>query len=221
MKFLIKNIKLMFNYKVSIVFAVCFIINIFYSFNNFSQVLEGVKGEFNLFTAIPWIALLFPFFLLTGAYFSNSDEIYTFVIIRKQNLINYYLIYYLTIIFTTLFYCLLYFFVAIILGGNMTDVFLSVLLIGLSLLFLSSVQLLIYSIKKNALLSIGVVLAIILFALVFPNSKLSIGSWAMLIRSNLKSSMGYNVMLTSIIQIVLTIIFNAFTIVFNRIKKVV
>ena len=103
----------------------------------------------------------------------------------------------------------------------MTDIFLSVLLIGLSLLFLSSVQLLIYSIKKNALLSIGVVLAIILFALVFPNSKLSIGSWAMLIRSNLKSSMGYNVMLTSIIQIVLTIIFNAFTIVFNRIKKVV
>ncbi len=219
MSFFIKNLKMMFNRKIVLTVAVCFAVNVFYSLNNFPEVLLGVKNGFEIYTAIPWISVIFPFFLGTGAYFAAMEDISTFTFPRIKSVSKYYTHYYLTLIFSSIVYCLFYGAIAIALGGKIIDTLFCVGLLTLNLLFISTIQCAVYSIKKSTLLSIGIVLVIILVSLIFPKSHFNIGAWGMLIRSNIKATYGFNIINTTAVQIISIVIGNIVIAVTNKNKK--
>lgn len=219
MSFFIKNLKMMFNRKIVLTVVVCFAVNVFYSLNNFPEVLLGVKNGFEIYTAIPWISVIFPFFLGTGAYFAAMEDISTFSFPRIKGVGRYYIYYYLTLIFSSVVYCLFYGVIAIALGGEIIDTLFCVGLLTLNLLFISTIQCAVYSIKKNTLLSIGVVLVIILVSLMFPKPHFNIGAWGMLVRSNIKVNYGFSVIIITVIQIIFTVIGNIVIAVTNKNKK--
>ncbi len=219
MRFFLNNLKMMFNRKIVLTVVICFAVNVFYSLDKFPQVLFGVKNGFEIYTAIPWISVIFPFFLGTGAYFSAMDDISLFTFPKIKSIGKYYGYYYLTLIFSSAVYCLFYGAIAIILGGEIIDTLFCIVLLALNLLFISTIQCAVYSMKKNILLSIAIVLFIILASLIFPKSHFNIGAWGMLVRSNVKADYGFNTIITTVIQIVFTVICNAIIVITNKNKK--
>lgn len=219
MRFFLNNLKMMFNRKIVLTVVICFTVNVFYSLDKFPQVLFGVKNGFEIYTAIPWISVIFPFFLGTGAYFAAMEDISLFTFPKIKSIGKYYGYYYLTLIFSSAVYCLFYGAIAIILGGEIIDTLFCIVLLALNLLFISTIQCAVYSIKKNILLSIGIVLVIILASLIFPKSHFNIGAWGMLVRSNVKVDYGFNAIITTVIQIVFTVICNAIIVITNKNKK--
>ncbi len=219
MRFFLSNLKMMFNRKIVLTVVICFAVNVFYSLDKFPQVLFGVKNGFEIYTAIPWISVIFPFFLGTGAYFAAMEDISLFTFPKIKSIGKYYGYYYLTLIFASAVYCLFYGVIAIILGGEIIDMLFCIVLLALNLLFISTIQCAVYSMKKNILLSIGIVLVIILASLIFPKSHFNIGAWGMLVRSNVKVDYGFNVIITTVIQIVFAVICNAIIVITNKNKK--
>ncbi len=219
MSFYIKNLKMMFNRKIALTVVVCLAVNVFYSLYKFPKVLLGVKNGFEVYTAIPWISVIFPFFLGTGAYFAAMEDISVFTLPRIKSMIKYYTYYYLTVFSSSVVYCLLYGISALALGGEIIDTLFCCALLILNLLFISTIQCAVYSIKKNTLFSIGVVLVIILASLIFPDSQFNIGAWGMLVRSSMKSNYGFNIIITTVIQIVAIVISNVIIAVTDKNKK--
>ena len=219
MKFFINNVKLLFNCKIILIIAICFIVNVFYSGENFSTVIYGVEGGFNLNTAIPWLALVFPFFLVTGAFFSQRDDNKIFVISRMKNLRSYYFGIIVVLIFFASIYCTFCGAVSFVAGGVFKKTILSVVLLFFNFLFLATVQWSAYSLTGNTMVSIIIPLMIVVCALVFYKNNFNIGTWAMIVRSSLNRSDGFNVIIAIIFQLFFTILFCIVSIFLNKIFK--
>ncbi len=206
MKFFINNVKLLFNFRIMLIIIFSFFINVFYSGKNFSQVIYGVEEPFNLNTAIPYLALLLPFFLMTGAFISQYDDNKIFVMSRMKKK-AYPLSILLVLLFASLIYSSFCGMLSYITGEELSKILLSILLLFFYLLFLSNVQHVIYIFTKNSMASILVPFAIIVSALVFYKSNL-LGSWAMLKRSNVMNDKGFEIVCVIILESVLTVIMN-------------
>ena len=220
MKFFINNLKLLLNYKVVLIIACCFIVNIFYSGENFSTVIYGVRGSFNLNTAIPWLATVFPFFLATGAFISQSEDNKIFVLSRIKNWCGYYICLIGTLVFFTFIYCTFYGVLSFVAGEVFLKIAISVILLFFNLLFLATVQWLAYLLIKNTMVSIIIPLTIIICALVFYRNSFNMGSWSMFIRSSVNISEGFNMLFAIIFETFLTITLSVFVFLSKNFKEI-
>ncbi len=174
----------MFNFRIILIIFSCVAVNVFYSYKNFPAVLYGVEGSFNLITAIPWIATVFPFFIMTGAYFSLMEDNKIFVLskIKKANI--YHVYFALSIIFSAIIYCLFYVSLACLFGGKSFEILCCGALICANLILVAIIQWFIYSVKKSVMASLFAVIFIIVFPLFFYRNNFNIGAWAMLVKTN-------------------------------------
>lgn len=204
MKFFINNVKLLFNFRIILIMLASFFINVFYSGKNFPQVIYGVEGPFSLNTAIPYLALIFPFFLMSGAFISQYEDNKLFVMPRMKKRayrINSLLI----LLFSAFIYSLFLGIIPCFSGKEIFKNFLSAMLLFFYLLFLSKLQLIIYVFTKNSMASILVPFFIIVSALIFYKSNF-LGPWAMLKRSNVINERGFNIACAVIAEVFFTVV---------------
>lgn len=174
----------MFNPKIILIIFSCVAVNVFYSYKNFPAVLYGVEGSFNLLTAIPWIATVFPFFVMTGAYFSLMEENKIFLLSRIKKINIYHVYFVLTIIFSAIVYCLFYVALACLFGGKSFEILCCGVLICANIILVAMVQWCIYSVKKSVMASLLTVIFIIVFPLLFYKNNFNIGAWAMFVKTD-------------------------------------
>lgn len=210
MKYFINNLKLLFNFRILIVIAVCISINIFYSGENISKVIYGVEGSFSMVTAIPWLALLIPYFLATGFFIAQREDNKIFILSRIKSRKSLDLHTLAVIIASALLYCAFYSVVSLFAGGAPWEIFIAGILMFFNLIFLSGVQWITYSLFKNISASMLVPFSLIVLSLVFYKCNLIPGAWAMLERSSLKDSNGFELFIIIPIEIILPIILKIF-----------
>ena len=206
MKFFINNVKLLLNFRIILIIIASFFINVFYSGKNFPQVIYGVDGPFSLNTAIPYLALIFPFFLMTGAFISQYEDNKLFVMSRMKKR-KYSINILLILLFSAFIYSSFCGIIPCLFCGEFSKNFFSAILLFFYLLFLSNIQLIIFVFSQNSMASILVPFFIIVSALAFYKSNF-IGSWAMLNRSNVINERGFNVVLAITLEVFFTVIVN-------------
>lgn len=216
MKFLLNNLKMALDPRLILTTSVCFLVSLICGFNTFPHILRGVSGNFEIYTSIPWIALIFPYFIIAGAYLASAYDISLFTLLRLNSTLKYYFYFYVTLLFSSCIYGILLSTVALIFGEALTGALLTALLLSLNLLLIASVQAAVFLITKNPLISIGAVLIIILASLFFPEARFNIGAWGMLLRSNCFLKNGFDITFTLIIEAILTVFINALTAVFIK-----
>jgi flagellar biosynthesis protein FlhB len=143
---------------------------------------------------------------MNGVYLGSKEETFIFSAYRTKNYLYHFVCYYITMIFATILYCLLYGLIAIIFSGEFVDVVISIMLLFFNIIFIASVQWLIFSVKKSVNLSVCAVLVIILISIVFVNTKFNIGAWGMLVRSNFKLERGFDITVITTVQILLSFV---------------
>lgn len=206
MRFFLKNLQMMLQPKVLTVVCVCFITSVLYNGPRFPETLCGIRGGFELLSAVSWTALIFPYFFATGAFFASMEDAALFALPRSGNIRRYIVICGLCLLTFSVSYCLLGALAAVLCGGELAETLLCAALLTVNLLFLAIVQGTVYAANKNLGLSIGIVLGILILALLFPHMPVNPGAWGMLARSRLRYQMGFPILPVLGAETVLTLL---------------